>query len=381
MASKVTVDPGKLTQFSAKIVQKVGVPEEDAERTARMPVAAGRVTLGKSRSIVARVEKAAIASPLSDEAEVIRKAGIELVDIDAANEEEIIAKARDAEVVFTVRAAFTRRVFENLPKLQAVVRCGVGYDNIDVDAATDNNVLVVNIPDFCFEEVSNHAILLLIACAKKLVRMNHLLKTAGWGASRQIMQPMGSIWGQTLGIVGCGNIGRMTARKAKCFGLKVIGYDPYVDHHLAKESGITLKSLPEVMGESDYVSLHPCLNQETFHLIGEKELTLMKPSAYLINTARGSVVDEPALISALQDKRIAGAGLDVFEKDPIDPDNPLLKMDNIIATPHSASYCDASFKQLRISVGQEAVRVAQGRWPKNVVNKDVKPKINLVKED
>lgn len=339
----------------------------------------GRGTL-ENRSIIARVERGAIAAPLVEEAEVIREAGIELMDIDAANEDEIIAKAKDADVIFTVRAAFTRRVFENLPRLRAVVRCGVGYDNVDVDAATDNHVLVVNVPDFCFEEVSNHAIALLLACAKKMVRMHHLLKTAGWVASRQIMQPMGSVWGQTIGIVGCGNIGRMTARKAQCFGLTVIGYDPYVDPNLARESGITLKSLPEVMGESDYISLHPCLNQETFHLIGEKELCLMKPAAYLINTARGSVVDEPALIRILQDKRIAGAGLDVFEKDPIDPDNPLLKIDNVIVTPHTASYCDAAFKRLRTSVGQEAVRVARGMWPKNVVNKDVKPKIDLVKE-
>jgi D-3-phosphoglycerate dehydrogenase len=135
--------------------------------------------LEKNKAIVARVERAAIASPLSDEAEVIQKAGIELMDIDAVSEDEIIAKAREADVVFTVRAAFTRRIFENLPKLRAVVRCGIGFDNIDVDAATDNHVLVVNIPDFCFEEVSNHAIVLLMACAKKLVRMNHLLKTAG----------------------------------------------------------------------------------------------------------------------------------------------------------------------------------------------------------
>ena len=334
----------------------------------------------KSTPIIARVERAAIAAPLSDEAEVIKTAGIELMDIDAATEDEIIAKAQDADVVFIVRTQFTRRVFENLPKLRAVIRCGVGYDNVDVDAASDNRVLVVNVPDFCFEEVSNHAIVLIMACAKKLVQMDHLLKTAGWNAGRQILEPMGSIWGQTLGIVGCGNIGRMTARKAKCFGLNVIGSDPYVDPDLAQESGITLKSLAEVMRESDYVSLHPCLNQETHHLIGAKELALMKPSAYLINTSRGSVVDEPALIRALQDKKIAGAGLDVFEKDPIDPDNPLLKMGQVIVTPHSASYCEASFKRLRISVGEEAVRVARGIWPKNVVNPGVVPKVALVKE-
>jgi len=337
--------------------------------------------LEKSKAIVARIERAAIAAPLSDEAEVIQKAGIELVDIDAATEEEIIANAAQVDVAFIVRTQFTRRVFENLPRLRAVIRCGVGYDNVDVDAATDNHVLVVNVPDFCFEEVSNHAIMLLMACAKKLVQLDHTLKTTSWKASRQLLDPMGSIWGQTLGIVGCGNIGRMTARKARCFGLTVIGSDPYVDRKLAEESGITLKSLPEVMAESDYVSIHPCLNQETFHLIGEQELALMKPGAYLINTSRGSVVDEPALIRALQDKRIAGAGLDVFEKDPINPDNPLLKMDSVVMTPHSASYCEASFKRLRISVGQEAVRIARGKWPKNVVNKDVRPKVALVRED
>ena len=186
-------------------------------------------------------------APLSDEAEVIKKAGIELMDIDAATEDEIIAKAKDADVVFIVRTAFTRRVFENLPKLRAVIRCGVGYDNVDVDAATDNRVLVVNVPDFCFEEVSNHAIVLIMACAKKLVQLDHTVKTAGWKASRQLLDPMGSIWGQTLGIVGCGNIGRMTARKAKCFGLNVIGSDPYVD----PESGPRIGHHPEEPARSD----------------------------------------------------------------------------------------------------------------------------------
>jgi len=317
--------------------------------------------------------------PCRTKAEVIKKAGIEFKDIDASTEDEIIAKAKDADVVFVVRTAFTRRVFESLPKLRAVIRCGVGYDNVDVDAATDNRVLVVNVPDFCFEEVSNHAIVLIIACAKKLVQMDHLLKTAGWNAAARSWSP----WARSGADPRHRRLRqhrRMTARKAKCFGLNVIGSDPYVDRDLAQESGITLKSLAEVMRESDYVSLHPCLNQETHHLIGAKELALMKPSAYLINTSRGSVVDEPALIKALQEKRIAGAGLDVFEKDPIDPDNPLLKMGQVIVTPHSASYCEASFKRLRISVGKEAVRVAQGVWPKNVVNKGVEPKVRLVKE-
>ena len=140
-------------------------------------------------------------------------------------------------------------------------------------------------------------------------------------------------------------------------------------------------SLPELLKESDFVSVHVPLNKETWHLAGEKELKQMKPTAYFINTARGSVVDEPALIKALQEKWIAGVGLDVFEKEPIDSDNPLLKMGNVVVTPHSAGYSDAAFKRLRASVGQEAARVLSGRWPKNVVNKTVKPKVNLIKDE
>ena len=335
--------------------------------------------MATNKVIVARVDRGDGKAPMTDEADVIKGAGFELRDIDAVTEDEIISRARDVDVVITGAAKFTRRAFENLPRPRAVVRYGIGYDTIDVEGATASGVLVINIPDFCFEEVSNHAIAFLLACAKKMVQMNNLLKASGWGAGRKVMQPMGSVWGQTIGIVGCGNIGRMTARKAQCFSMKVIGYDPYVDKKVAADAGITLVSLPELMQQSDYVSLHTFLNKETFHLIGEKELNMMKPGAYIINTARGPVIDEPALIKALQDKKIAGAALDVFEQEPVDQNNPLLKMDNVIVLPHSASYCDAAFKRLRISVGQEAVRVAQGKWPKNLVNKSVKPKTNLVK--
>ena len=173
----------------------------------------------------------------------------------------------------------------------------------------------------------------------------------------------------------------MVARKAQCFSLKVLGYDPYVNESVVKESGITLVSLPELLRESDFISVHALLNNETRHLIGEQEFKQMKLTAYFINTSRGSVVDEPALIKALQEKWIAGAGLDVFEKEPVDPDNPLLKMDNVVVTPHTASDSDAAFKQLPIIVGQEAARVLSGKWPRNTVNPTVKPKVNLVKED
>ncbi len=319
--------------------------------------------------------------PVNEEAEELAKVNAEVVGAECTSGDEIIEVARDADAILVVSARITRRVMEALPKCKVVVRYGIGFDNIDIDAATDNGILVVNIPDFCLEEVSNHAITLLLALAKKLVLLNNRLKQDCWAECKQILAPMGSIHGQTLGIIGCGNIGRLTAKKARCFGLEVLGYDPYVAESLAEEYGITLVSLFELLRESDFVSVHTPLNEETWHLIGEAEFRRMKPSAYFINTARGAVVDEAALIKALKEEWIAGAGLDVFEREPVDLNNPLVKMDNVIATPHTAGYCDASFERLRRSVGQEAARVLSGRWPRNVVNGRVKPKVKLVEED
>ena len=317
----------------------------------------------------------------TEEAEELAKVNAELVIANCGNESEIIEAAKNADVVITGGAPMTRRVMEALPACLAIVRYGVGYDTIDVPAATDCGIIVVNIPDFCWEEVSNHAMTLLLACAKKLAFLNDGTKRGRWRECKQAQAPMVSIWGQTLGIIGCGNIGRATAKKAHCFSLNVLGYDPYLERSIAREAGIKLVSLRELLRQSDFISLHTPLDKSTFHLIGEAELKQMKPGAYLINTARGPVVDEAALIKALQEKWIAGAGLDVFEKEPVDPDNPLLKMDNVVVTPHSASYSDAAFSRLRRSAGSEAARVLSGKWPRNWVNKDVKPKVNLTQGD
>ena len=327
---------------------------------------------------VMRVDRAGSNVKMVEEAEELAKVNAELSGVDCTTEDEIIETAKDADAITTGAARMTRRVLEALPKCKIIVRYGVGFDTIDVDAATDNGIVVVNIPDLFFEEVSSHAILLLLACAKKLVFMNNGTKQGRWAECKQAQAPMVSIYGQTLGLIGCGNLGRMTARKAQCFALKILGYDPYLDKSLAKEHGITLVSLPELLKESDFISVHALLNKETWHLMGEKEFKQMKPTAYFINVSRGPVIDEAALIKALQEKWIAGAGLDVFDKEPVDTDNPLLKMDNVVVSPHTAYYSDASAKQVRIRVGQEVASVLSGRWPKNVVNKTVKPKVNLV---
>ncbi len=331
-----------------------------------------------SKFRVARVDKPDVRLPMLEEVEELAKVGAEIIEADWDTEDDIIKAAKDADVILTTTAQVTRRVMEALPKLKVVVFYGIGYDTIDVDAATDNGVLVVSIPDYCLEEVSNQAITLLLTWAKKLIFLNNGTKQDRWFECTRALAPMGAVYDQTLGLIGCGNIGRMTAKKAQPFGLRILGYDPYVDKSLAREYGITLVSLHELLKESDYVSLHVLLNKETWHLIGENEFRQMKPSAYFINISRGSVVDEAALIKALQEKWIAGAGLDVFEKEPVDADNPLLKMDNTVVTPHSAYYSDTAFGRLRRSVGQEAATVLSGRWPKNVVNKTVKPKINLI---
>jgi len=243
---------------------------------------------------------------------------------------------------------------------------------------------VVNNPAlyWCIEEVANHALTLLLASAKKLVLLNNLVKAGRWGETRQVMAPMAPVHGQTLGIVGCGNIGRRVASKAPVFGLQVLGHDPYVDRTLANDAGITLMSnLHAMLRECDFVTVHALLNDETRHMVGEKEFHQMKPSAYFINTARGAIVDEHALIKALQEKTIAGAGLDVFEKEPMAPDNPLLKMDNVVVVPHSASMSDAALDVQAFNPSREVARVLSGRWPKNVVNEGVKPKVNLIRED
>ena len=318
---------------------------------------------------------------MEEEAEELAKVNAEIVEVECANEDEIVAVAQDADAILLIFAPMTRRVTGALPKLKVIVRYGIGYDTVDVDGATDNGVLLVNIPDFCLEEVSNHAIALLLALGGKLVSINEGMKQGHWAEAQLARATVEAPYEQTLGLVGCGKIGRMTAKKAQCFGFRILGYDPYVDESVAKEHGITLVSLPELLKESDFVSVHALLNKETRHLIGEKEFKQMKPGAYFINTARGAVVDEAALIKALQEKWIAGAGLDVFEQEPVAPDNPLLKMDNVVVSPHCCSHSVASIKRLKTSVGQEAARVLSGRWPKNVVNKAVKPKVNLVKGD
>ena len=254
------------------------------------------------------------------------------------SEGEAMEAVKGADVIIDQGIVLTREIIEEIDQGQAIVSFGHGFNHIDHEAATDQSVMVVNSAGFCTEEVSNHAITMLLACAKKLTILNDLVKAGKWGAeTRDAIVPMVPIDGNVLGLVAFGNIARAAARKAKAFGIEVIAYDPYVAPWIAKEYGVRLVgSLEELAASSDFISVHTPLNNQTRGLIGADFFKAMKSTAYFINTCRGPVVDEAALIDALRNKEFAGAGLDVFEEEPTAPDNPLFDFDNVIVTPHSA---------------------------------------------
>jgi D-3-phosphoglycerate dehydrogenase len=285
-------------------------------------------------------------------------------------EDEVIARTRDADALVVSSSPVTRGVMSALEGLKVVVRTGVGYDVIDVLAATDLGVIVVNIPDLWVREVANHALALLLAWNRKIITLDRQVHAGTWGGGVPGVHT-GSLHGETVGIVGLGNIGSAFARRVAAFETKVIACDPYVDDARFAALGVEGVSLDALAERADYVSVHTLLNDETHHLIGESFFRRMKPTAVLINTSRGPVVDERALVRALQDRRLAGAALDVWEQEPVAFDNPLLKMDNVIATPHAAYFSSAAVAQVPRRCGEEIARVLTGQRPLNVVNPEI----------
>ena len=291
---------------------------------------------------------------------------------------ETIEAVKGADVIIG-GVPMPREVIEGMDNATAILALGHGFDGVDIDAATEKGIMVLNAAGASTEEVSNHAVLLLLACAKRLTIHHENTRAGRWHGDEFARIPqMPAIDSQVCGLVSLGNIARATARKARAFGMDVIAYDPYVQPWIAKESSVELvSSLNDVASRSDFVSVHTPLNDETRKLIGEDFFKAMKPSAYFINTARGEVVDEQALTNALQDGEIAGAGLDVFEQEPTPPDNPLLKMDNVIVTPHFAAASSVSFPAFQIRLGEEIARILNGTWPMSLVNPEVRARVRM----
>ena len=299
--------------------------------------------------------------------------------------EQLIEHCHDADALLVPGAHFTREVIGRLEHCRALVRYGVGYDTIDVAAASDHNLVVVNIPDFCLPEVANHALALLLDCAKKITRQDKWMRTGAWGDRATgyrapFLSPMGPIHGETVGLVGFGQIAREFHRRLVPLDVRVVSYDPYVPAERAAALGVEMLPLEEVMRQSDYISIHTPLLPDTRHMINAEMIALMKPTAYLINTSRGPVVDEPALIAALQRGAIAGAGLDVFETEPLPQDSPLMQMENVVLVPHTASYADETFAIMHRRVGEEAARALRGQMPNTPVNPQIRPHLTWLTE-
>ena len=292
-------------------------------------------------------------------------------------EEAIIELCRGAHAVINSAVKLTPAVIESLDRCLVIARTGVGVDTVDLPAATRCGITVTNVPDFCFDEVSDTALSLILATVRKVVRLNNLVKGGSW--NRSAARPIHKLRGSTLGLVAFGNIARCVARKAQPFGFRILAHDPYVRAEIAAEYGVTLVDLDTLLRESDVISIHAPLNESTYHLIGEAALRRMKPSACLVNTGRGPVVDGKALARALQEGWIAGAGLDVMEKEPPDPDDPLLNLDTTVITPHYASYTEEAYAEMRRKVVEAVASALRGEFPRVVANPEVKPTARLLR--
>jgi len=272
---------------------------------------------------------------------------------------------------------FSRRVIEALPALRYIQGSAVGYDGVDVAAATEHGVAVANNPLFCREEVSDTAAAYIMAAARRLPRQQTFLREHGWDVRRAVGEAMGDtprLKTATLGFIAFGAIARLTAHKLANFGMRYLAYDPYIDPAVVRQHGAEPVSLEEVCRQSDIITMHALLNEETRGLLRDEHFRLMKPTAWVVNTSRGATINEAALIAALREGRIGGACLDVVESEPAQPDNPLLSMPNVLATPHTAFYSNQSIIDSRqLSVAQ-VVKVLGGAWPDHLVNPAVKEK-------
>lgn len=303
---------------------------------------------------------------IEEEKEEFRQLGAELILAQVQGEKDLIRVCKDADGLINQYALLTRRVFENLPKCKVVARYGVGVDSIDLRAATDLGIIIANVPDYCIDEVASHAVAMMLTLTRKTAFFDRKVKSSQWDFRQGT--PIHRIQGKTLGLIGCGKIGFEVAKRISTFGVKVMAFDPYIQRTGEK---IELTDLETVLRKSDFISIHCPLNDSTQHLIGEQEFKKMERKPLLINTSRGPIVNEKALIQALEEGRISGAGLDVLETEPPDSKNPMLKMENVIFSPHVGFYSEESISELKRRTARNVSDVLRGRWPGSVVNQEV----------
>jgi D-3-phosphoglycerate dehydrogenase len=279
----------------------------------------------------------------------------------SAAADDILAVARDADAVLVTYAKLPGELLKQLKRCKVIGRFGLGVDNIDIPAAAQLGITVTYVPDYCLREVSDHAMALLLALARKIPFSNRLVQSGRWEVPPIV--PLRRLEGQVLGLVGFGNIPRALAPKAKAFGLKVITHDPYVSADVVKALGVENTSFEDLLGRSDFVSVHAPLLPATRGLMNAAAFARMKKGAFLVNTARGPLVDETALVAALDSGHLGGVALDVVMVEPLAKDSPLLGRDNVILTPHTAFYSVEALEELQTKCATDVARVLSGEEP------------------
>ncbi len=306
---------------------------------------------------------------IDPEREILEAAGIEPVVAPDASESTLAELAADVDAIMFCFAQVTGKVLEAATNCKIAARYGIGVDNVDIAKATDLGIVVTNVPDYCMDEVTDHALGMILALNRRLVPHSRSVVSGGWG-DVVLNQPMHRTRGATLGIIGFGRIGRALAAKAAGFGMRILAFDPLIQPGTAVE-GASAVSFDEVLTQSDFISIHVPLTPETHYILGATELARMKPGSIVINCARGGLIDEDALAASLASGHTAGAGLDVLEPAPPDPASPLLQQENVIITPHTAFFSQASTLELEQRTAQEVIRVLNGERPENLINPNV----------
>lgn len=300
------------------------------------------------------------------ERKILEAAEIVLDECQCRTEQALIDACREADGVIVQYCAITERVIRAMERCRVIIKYGIGVNNIDVDAASAKGIYVCNVPDYGVDEVSNHAIAMMLALSRGLKSLNKSLTSGAWGYAPVV--PLHRMAGSTLGLVGLGRIPSLVAKKMAGFGLRILAYDPFARPEAARELGVELVEFDTLVAESDYISIHCPLTPWTQGLFGPETFRRMKSTAILVNTARGPVIQQQTLEEALRTGELAGAGLDVYEQEPLPKDSPLLHMSNVICTPHCAWYTEEAVTAVQEKAAQEAANVLTGHAPWHAVN-------------
>ena len=303
---------------------------------------------------------------LEIEQTILANAGIELIVATDSNPSSLVELVNDVQAIMTCWASIPAAVLDAAPTCRMVARMGIGLDNIDIQKCTDRKIVVTNVPDYCSEEVAEHTLALLLAMARNVTFFHQQTKSGLY--QLQPVSALHRIQGKTLGVVGWGSIGQQVAKRAQALGLQVV----VTRHNMQKQvPELRLLALDELLAESDFVTLHIPYSDRTHQLINQERINQMKSSAFLINTARGGLVDHDALLNALENGQLAGAALDVHDPEPPDLSQPLYQLPQVIATPHMAFYSEESLLSLRRCVAQQVVACLTGKRPDHVVNPEI----------